>query len=153
MPEKRPTYRIDRKKHKQLMHHLIDDELSFQEFADWCVSQYLAGNIKPKGRIEMLREKLAGNHVIVGAEWLEKNDPDQLDWIMDSEYCDFERGETVLEIQFRLDDMHEILYYACASDAPDADRPSRNQHPWGEDSWEDWERQGKEYLQAYAELI
>jgi len=46
---KRPTYRCENKKYKELQKKLIDDDLSYQDFAEWCVDRYLANNINPKG--------------------------------------------------------------------------------------------------------
>jgi len=46
---KRPTYRCPEDKYKKLQKKLIDDNLSYQDFAEWCVDRYLANNINPKG--------------------------------------------------------------------------------------------------------
>jgi hypothetical protein len=46
---KRPTYRCENKKYKKLQKKLIEDEISYQDFADLCVDRYLANKINPKG--------------------------------------------------------------------------------------------------------
>lgn len=147
MTQVQRTYWIDEELDHRFKVKLAENRENGSEVIRRLISYYVN-----EEEAKMLRQKLHGNHVIVDADWLEKNDPEQLDWIVDSEYCDFEREETVLEIQFRLNDMHEILYYACASDAPDADRPSRNQPPWAEDEWSDWKR-SPGLTHKYAELI
>jgi hypothetical protein len=48
---KRPTYRCPEDKYKKLKKKLIDDDLSYQDFADFCVDLYLANNINPKGGV------------------------------------------------------------------------------------------------------
>ena len=45
---KRPTYRCPEDKYKKLQHKLIDFDMTYQDFADWCVDRYLANNINPK---------------------------------------------------------------------------------------------------------
>ena len=35
---------------------------------------------------EKLKEKLKGNSLVVDAEWLEKNNPEMLDWVVSCEY-------------------------------------------------------------------
>ena len=46
---KRPSYRCEKKKYKRLKKKLIEDEMSYQDFADLCVDHYLANKIDPKG--------------------------------------------------------------------------------------------------------
>ena len=46
---KRPSYRCENQKYKRLKKKLIEDEMSYQDFADLCVDHYLANNINPKG--------------------------------------------------------------------------------------------------------
>ena len=46
---KRPSYRCENKKYKRLKKKLIEDEMSYQDFADLCVDHYLANKINPKG--------------------------------------------------------------------------------------------------------
>ena len=87
---------------------------------------------------EIVREKMInemiGKKVIVDAEWLKGNDSATLNYIMDSEYCDFAEEETVLEIQF---DEGGTRSYACSESAT-CDIPSQNQPPWWDGSWGDW---------------
>lgn len=52
---KKQTYRCEDDKYKELQKRLIDDDMSFQGFTDWCVSQYLRKNYNPKEEMEMLR--------------------------------------------------------------------------------------------------
>ena len=47
---KRPTYKCENKKYKKFKKQLIDDDISYQEFAEWCVDHYLANKINPKGK-------------------------------------------------------------------------------------------------------
>jgi hypothetical protein len=51
---KKQTYRCEDEKYKKLQKKLIDDEISFQGFVDWCVGQYLKGQINPKEDDKML---------------------------------------------------------------------------------------------------
>jgi hypothetical protein len=50
---KRPTYRCPTRKYKKLQHKLIDFDMTYQDFADWCVDQAIADKINPKGEKEM----------------------------------------------------------------------------------------------------
>jgi hypothetical protein len=84
--------------------------------------------------------KLTGERILLGAEWLEENDPEMLDWITSSKY--WGRGtdrkpdpsEAIVELKF---DESGVAYYANLETDKDI-YPSQNQPPWGEDNWEDW---------------
>jgi len=88
---------------------------------------------------ENLIEELAGERILLGAEWLEENDPEMLDWITSSKY--WGRGtdrkpdpsEAIVELKF---DESGVAYYANLETDKDI-YPSQNQSPWGEDNWED----------------
>jgi len=99
-------------------------------------------------RKEML-EALEGKSLIKKAEWFEENDPEMLDWVTGSKYCDFERGEAVVEVQFS---KSGVEYYACDKQA-DCDTPSQNQPPWGEDEIENWLEVDEEYIRKYYDEI
>lgn len=93
-------------------------------------------------REEMIKE-MVGERIIVGAEWIEENDPHLLDWITSSDYWGRgydhtpERSEAIVELRF---DDGGVRYYGDfeSSDTQPGEDPSQNQGPWGEDEWEDW---------------
>ena len=73
---------------------------------------------------------------------VEENDQELLDWITSSEYWGRgydekpARSDAIVEVHFNEDG---VEYYATFKGHKDEDCPSRNQPPWGEDSYEDWE--------------
>ena len=93
---------------------------------------------------------LIGHNIIKSAEWLEKNDPELLDWIVMSEYWGRgydekpDRSAAVVELYFR---ESGVSYTATFEGHPEGVRQSlSNQPTWGQDSWEDWE---DEQLELY----
>lgn len=98
---------------------------------------------------EEMLDALGGETLIAGAKWFENNDTEILEWVMDSQYCDFEREEAIIEVIFT---KFGVQYYACAEWA-DCDTPSQNQPPWGEDDIEDWQDADENYIKKYYNAI
>ena len=86
-----------------------------------------------------LIEELTGERILLGAKWLEENDPEMLDWITSSKYWGRgtdrkpDHSEAIVELKF---DESGVAYYANLETDKDI-YPSQNQSPWGEDNWED----------------
>ena len=98
--------------------------------------------------------QLKGKTVLADYDWLKKNDPEQIDWVYSSEYWgrgfDYTPDEREMYLELYFNECG-VAYIATYESHPQGVRQSLNNQPhWGEDNYEDWE---KEQLEKYAELI
>ena len=99
---------------------------------------------------ETMIENLKGKKLIEGAEWFKENDPEMLEGMLQSKNWDCDHNNIVIEIRF---EDYGTLLYAVPEDSRDSDRPSRNQPPWHEDSYDDWRDYPELASSYYHEVV
>ena len=93
-------------------------------------------------------EEMTGQRVQVNAEWLEENDQYLLEWVVSRNYFSGHNRDTAfVEIQFTEE---RIQYTATTTDVDNVAQAIEKQEPWGEDIWEDWD---KEDVELYYNLL
>ena len=81
---KRPTYRCEDEKYTELQHKLLDDNMTYQDFADMCVDQYLKGKIKKEsGEVKKTITSFADFQKFIAKE-MYNNNPDENYNILDT---------------------------------------------------------------------
>jgi len=89
-------------------------------------------------KADSLLEDLKGESLVAGAEWFQENDPETLDWVLNSKY--WGRGydrkvdpeEAIIEIYFG---EGGTRLYATVAGSKGESSPSQNQPPWCETSY------------------
>jgi hypothetical protein len=99
---------------------------------------------------------MIGKSIIVDAKWCKGHDEELLDWVTSSKYWgrgyneEIPAKKAIIELKF---DEDGVRYCAAFKGYKDDDCPSRNQPPWGEDSWDDWDYKAiKKYYDEFFDL-